>query len=117
MASTEELKLRARAFARQLCAEMGEVSVSEDECWLAVVEEIAAEMGDAMATALVEEQAAAQAPEEKGDCPQCGKRGRYLRSREREIVTRRGPATIQEPEYYCTCCRKSFFPDDAIDRR
>lgn len=116
MATTEELKAKARAFARQLCAEMGEVSESEDECWLLVVEELAAEMGDAVATALVEEHSTARSPEEEENCPQCGRLGRYRGSRERDLVTRRGPATIHEPEYYCTCCRKSFFPDDAIDR-
>jgi hypothetical protein len=116
MAITEELKAKARAFARQLCAEMGEVSASEDECWLLIVEEMATEMGDAVATALVEEHSTTQPRGEEETCPQCGAPGRYRGLRERELVTRRGPATIHEPEYYCTCCRKSFFPDDAIDR-
>jgi len=116
MATTEELKAKARAFARQLCAEMGEVSESEDECWLLLVEEMAAEMGDAVATAMVEEHSTARPQEEEANCPRCGRSGRCRGSRERELLTRRGPATIHEPEYFCTCCRKSFFPDDAIDR-
>jgi len=117
MATTEELKRRIRAFAEQMCTEMGEVSVSEEECWLAVVEDMAVEVGDAVATALVEGQLIAHAQEAEADCPKCGKRGRYRGTRERELITRRGRAMIREPEYYCPCCRKAFFPDDASDRR
>ncbi len=117
MATTEELKRRLRAVVEQTCSELGGVSVSEEECWMAVVEDMAAEVGDAVATALVEEQSVAHAGEGEADCPKCGKQGRYRGTRKRELITRRGPATITEPEYYCPCCRKAFFPDDASDRR
>lgn len=117
MATTEEFRERVRSMSKQLCEEIGEISVSEEECWLAVVEEVAAEMGDAMATGLIEGQSAAQTHKTEADCPKCGKRCCQRGSRERELITRRGPATIFEPEFYCTCCRKSFFPDGATDRR
>jgi hypothetical protein len=54
---------------------------------------------------------------EGSSCPQCGKTGRYTGDRQRELLTRRGPVTIAEPEYFCPCCRKAFFPDDHGDRR
>ena len=116
MATTEEFRARVRSMSKQLCEELGEVSVSEEECWLAVVEDLAAELGDAMATGLVEGQSEAHAQEAEADCPKCGQRCGHRGSRERELITRRGPATIREPEYYCACCRKSFFPEDATDR-
>ena len=113
MATTAELKARIDAFAEQLRAEMGDISVAEEECWLAAVEDLAAELGDAMATALVEKQSQARAAELESECPGCGKRGRHRGVRERELITRRGPATVAEPEFYCTRCRRAFFPDDA----
>lgn len=113
MASTEELKRRMRAFAEQMCSELGDFSVSDEQCWLAAVEDMAAEVGDAVATTLIEKQSTAHAGEGEADCPKCGKQGRYRGTRERELISRRGPAKIREPEYYCSCCRKAFFPDDA----
>lgn len=121
MASSEELKRRIRAFAEELQSELGEISVADDKCWLAVVEDIAAEVGDEFATAFVENQAETHCGEVDEDatagCPNCGKPGGFRGTRQRELITRRGAANISEPEFYCTCCRKSFFPDDLIDRR
>ena len=117
MATTAELKARIDAFAEQLRSELGDISVSQEECWLAAVEDLAAELGDAMAVALVEKQSKGRTSEVEADCPKCGKPGRYRGARQRELMTRRGPATISEPEFYCPCCRKAFFPDDASDRR
>ena len=51
------------------------------------------------------------------ECPKCGKLGRYQGLRERELIGRRGPVPISEPEYFCPCCRKAFFPEYASDRR
>ena len=116
MATTSELKARIDAFAKELRAEMGELSVPEEQCWLAAVEDLAAELGDAVATALLEQHSQDQASKVEANCPQCNKPGRYRGSRERAFITRRGPATIAEPEFYCPCCRKAFFPDDAGDR-
>ena len=117
MATTGEMKRRIQALAEQLKSEFGEVSVPEGECWLAAVEDMALEVGDALATALVEKESVTRAENSEADCPKCGNAGRYRGVRERELVTRRGPATICEPEFYCPCCRKAFFPDDQGDRR
>ena len=118
MAISEKLRQRIRAFAAELGEEVGEISGSEDDSWLDLIEELSVELGDSLATSLIEglSQPGESVPAES-ECPHCRKTGRYRGSRDRELLTRRGPATLQEPEYYCACCRKSFFPDDAGDRR
>ena len=117
MATRDDLRRRVRAFAEQLHAEFGDFSVDDETCWLAGVEDIAAELGDAMATALVEQQSLPHVDETEPSCPKCGKPGRPKGTRERELITKRGPVTISEPEFYCPCCRKAFFPDGRSDRR
>ena len=117
MATTDSIQERIEAFARQLCAEMGEVDDRNGDCWLDAVENQAIEIGDAIAVALVKQKSGEFSAADESTCPQCGKPGRYRGDREREMLTRRGPATIHEPEYYCPCCRKAFFPADRSDRR
>ncbi len=112
MATSGELRQRIEAFAAELRAEMGELETPDEGCWLDNVEEVAVEIGDAVATAMVEKHSQEHAEVCEADCPQCGKPGRLRGSRERELITRRGPAMITEPEFYCRGCRKSFFPDD-----
>jgi hypothetical protein len=112
------MQRRIDEFARQLCEELGEVSDSDGDCWLDAVENRAVEVGDAISAALIAQQSAKQVPiAEEAGCPQCGQTGRYAGERRRELLTRRGPAQIAEPEYFCPCCRKAFFPDDRCDRR
>ncbi len=117
MATTDEVRERIEAFARQLCEELGDVDDSNSLSWLDAVEEQAVEVGDAIATALVEKNVS-RCPSVAGEaiCPTCDRPGRYRGTRERKLITRRGPATISEPEYFCPCCRKAFFPDDELDR-
>lgn len=112
MATSEELKQRIAAFAAELRAEIGDVPLPAEGCWLDIVEEMAIEIGDAMATAMVENHSQQHAEKCEADCPKCGKQGKYRGARERELITRRGPAKISEPKFYCVKCRKSFFPDD-----
>jgi len=110
MAISMELRRRIEAMARQLCDEAGEVDESAGDCWLDAVENRAIEMADALASAVVQQQSADRPAADEASCPGCGQRGRYRRERERALITRRGPTTIVEPEYYCPCCRKAFFP-------
>ena len=116
MATSNELQRRIKEFAQQLREEIGELEGNENECWMDVVEDIAVEVGDSLATAVVEDQTLAQSREFEGCCPQCGQQGDERGDRPRHLETRRGPVTINEPEYYCRRCRKSFFPDDASNR-
>jgi len=117
MAVTDQMQERIAAFARQLAEEMGEVDDSNALSWLDAIESQAVEIGDAVSTELLQQRAGElpTSPEEP-TCPECGKLGRYQGRRERELTGRRGPVTITEPEYYCPCCRKAFFPGDQSDR-
>jgi hypothetical protein len=117
MAVTPKMKERIAALARELAEELGEVDDSNSLSWLDAVETQAVEIGDAISTELLE-QRTAELPTSEGEstCPKCGKLGRYRGQRRRELIGRRGPITIAEAEYFCPCCRKSFFPGDPDDR-
>ena len=119
MATTPQMRERIAIFARQLVAEeFGEIDDSNAASWLDAVESQAVEIADSLATELVKQKS--QEPpvrEDESSCPQCGQLGQYRGQRERGLLTRRGPTTIAEPEYYCPCCRKAFFPADPSDRR
>lgn len=117
MATSDAMRARIEAFARELCEEFGEVDDSNALSWLDAIEERAIQVGDAVTTALVEKNASGRAEQQEAACPECGQVGQRQGDRERSLLTRRGKATISEPEYYCPCCRKAFFPDDGRDRR
>ena len=118
MATTHEMKQRIEAFARELSEEFGEVDDSDAFSWLDAIETRAVEIGDAVAAELVKQKAADRPVEDdESTCPKCGKLGQYRGQRDRPLLTRRGATTIAEPEYFCPCCRKAFFPDDPSDRR
>ena len=109
MATGQDVKQRIAAFARELSEELGEVDDSDALSWLDAIDTQAVEIGDALHAELVQQKAACRPVEEESLCPQCGQPGRYQRQRERELIGRRGPMTIAEPEYFCPCCRKAFF--------
>ena len=117
MATTNRMTERIEVFARQLCEELGEVDESKGICWLDAIENQALEIGDAVTAELVKQKSSHHPSQDEAVCPQCGKLGQYQGPRARELLTRRGPVTIAEPEYYCPCCRKAFFPADQADRR
>ncbi len=116
MATSEQMRERIETLARQLAEEFGEVGDADGDCWLDGVENRAVELGDALTAALIKKQSQRQSADVESACPQCGKTGRYVGDRQRELISRRGPVTIAEPEYFCPCCRKAFFPDDHGDR-
>ena len=118
MAVTHEMKERIAAFARELAVELGAVDDSDALSWLDAIERQAVEIGDAISVELLEQRATAPPTSaEESTCPQCGQLGRYQGRRQRELIGRRGPATIGEPQYYCPACRRAFFPGDPRDRR
>jgi hypothetical protein len=118
MATTDEIKERIAAFACELAEELGEVDDRDALSWLDAIETQAVEIGDAVSVELLRRKSTDRpAADEQSPCPQCGKPGRYHGQRKRELIGRRGPVTIAEPEYFCPCCRKAFFPDDQGDRR
>jgi len=118
MATTNEIKERIAAFARELAEELGEADDSNALCWLDAIETQAVEIGDAVSVELLKQKAQKQPViDEASTCPKCGKLGRYQGLRERKLTSRRGPVPISEPEYYCPACRRDFFPDDQRNRR
>lgn len=117
MTISESSQERILALARDFARESG-FNDSMGDCWLDAVENYAVEIGDAVAKKLIEIKSADRPEVNNASiCPQCGKEGRYQGMRERELISRRGPVMITEPKYYCPCCRKDFFPDDASERR
>lgn len=117
MTTTRRIEERIEAFARQLAEEFGEVDEEQARSWLDAIENRAVEIGDALTAELLKQRSADRPAEGESTCPQCGKLGRYQRQRQRKMIGRRGPVMITEPEYYCPCCRKAFFPEDPGDRR
>lgn len=117
MATTNLIRERITAFARELSEELGEVDESKGVCWLDALENQAVEIGDAVHAELVKQRSTSRPAGEESVCPECGKLGRYKGLRERELIGRRGPVAISEPEYYCPACRRAFFPADSNDRR
>ena len=117
MANTREIKQRIELCARELSEKFGEVDDSDALSWLDAVETQAVAIGDAVTAELVKQKSADRPVENESTCPKCGKLGRYKGQRPRDLIGRRGPVSVAEPEYYCPCCRKAFFPSDPRDRR
>jgi hypothetical protein len=113
MATSDRVRERIRELALKLALEdLDELDEEDGDCWLDAIENRAIEIGDALTAALIEERSRDRPCAGESLCPQCGKLGRYRGSRERELISRRGPVTLAEPEYYCPACRKAFFPSD-----
>ena len=116
MASTDAIRERINSFALELAAELGDVDNSMGDCWLDAVENQAVELGDAIGVELARQMSHQRPTPTESACPQCAGPGRWQGMRERELIGRRGPVAIAEPEYFCPCCRKAFFPSDPSDR-
>ena len=100
-----------------MAEEFGEIDEENSLSWLDAIETRAVEIGDAVATELLKKKSADRPAEDESTCPKCGKLSRYQGQRQREMIGRRGPVTIREPEYFCPCCRKAFFPEHESNRR
>ena len=112
MATSDQVQAKIETFAQQLAEEFGEIDEENGLSWLDAIETRAVAIGDAVTTELLKRRSADPPVEQdESTCPQCGKLGRYQGQRQRELIGRRGPVTITEPEYFCPCCRKSFFPE------
>lgn len=109
MATTRNLAERIRELAEELSQEFGQIEERDGECLMTDVEDFAAEIGDALATRVMEREL--ESREKIGDaiCPCCEAPGK-VRRRKRTVQTKRGTIEIEEPEFYCGRCRKSFFP-------
>lgn len=110
MATSPDLAQRIRELAEELSQEFGQIEERAGECLMTDVEDFAAEIGDALATRLMERELASRESSGDAACPCCQKEGKLRRRRERTVQTKRGLIEIKEPEFYCGRCRKSFFP-------
>jgi len=110
MANSTELGCRIDEFVRELAEEFGELPES-DEPLMTRIEDWAIEIGDAVMTRAVERKLESRLPTDNQECcPTCGRPGHRKGSRGRLLQTRRGKVRLEEAEYYCSGCRKSFFP-------
>lgn len=110
MATTPDLTDRIRAFAEELSREFGQIEERDGECLMTEVEDFAAEIGDALAAKVMEQEIASREKSHAAICPCCQKPGKLKRKRKRSVQTKRGTIEMVEPEFYCGRCRKSFFP-------
>lgn len=109
MARGKQVDSRVRAFVRAMLAELPDderlhINDIEDGA-----EALAGAVHDEFASQLLAREAAK--PSGEMACPHCGKRGRLIGRREREIATTRGSAEFIEPKCYCPSCRRAFFPE------
>lgn len=121
MATRQEIEARIRALALELASELDEVSwEGEFGSPFEAIEVKAAEFGDRLTREIATEQCrrANDEPPPTGHtaCPHCEQPGELRKLRKRQLQTIRGEIEIEEPEYYCRKCRRSFFPDSSMDR-
>ena len=111
MENSTELERRIDEFVRELAGEFGELPES-DEPLITQIEDRAIEIGDAVMAKMVERGLRPRPSTDSQECcPTCGRIGHRKGNRGRLLQTRRGKVRFEEPEYYCSGCRKSFFPD------
>jgi len=80
------------------------------------VEDLAVELGDALARRIIQDGVARQSAEHQSrehTCPTCGKIGRKKESPDsRILLTRSGDVEWTELECHCRPCRRDFFPSE-----
>lgn len=117
MTTSPALQRRIDEFVASLRVEFGEIGQGEHDCLLSAIEDFGVQVGDAVAKTVAEAGAADEIQEtEEARCPCCRDPGKLRGERKRLLDGRRGKLRISEPEYFCSKCRKSFFPSDAANR-
>lgn len=120
MERTSEIQQRILDFSRQLAEEFGDISCDEFGSPFEAIEVRGAEIGDMVmrgfAVQLSRKHLEASPADCQTACPDCGATGERKKLRSRKLQTIRGEIEIQEPEYHCKDCRRSFFPDSPLDR-
>lgn len=117
METTERMRFFLQRVAEEFEEEFGPAAVGEPGCLLESIEDWGVLIGDELSRQAMARQlstaVAAPATKGEGECPECHQLGRSKGHRKRRIETRRGAIHVNEPEYHCPRCRRSFFPDDA----
>lgn len=121
MATNEVLRRRVEEFVEGLAAEFGPVAQGKYNCLLSAIEDFGVQVGDEVAKTIAQKTAAEQIVHTEASseccCPVCDSPGQFKGERKRLLDGRRGKLRISEPEYFCSKCRKSFFPSNVTDRR
>ena len=115
-----KLQQRVDEFAESLREEFGsQITQGSHDCLLSAIEDFGVQVGDKVAKRVAEVEAAEHVSkaEHSECCPDCSSPGALKDERKRLLDGRRGKLRISEPEYFCSKCRKSFFPSNAVDRR
>jgi hypothetical protein len=120
MATSSELQRRIEEFVESLESEFGPVAQGKHNCLLSAIEDFGVQVGDEVAKTIAQKKAAKQIVQEEPTsdccCPVCSSPGQFSGERKRLLDGRRGKLRISEPEYFCSKCRKSFFPSNVTDR-
>lgn len=120
MATSGVLRQRIDEFVEKLEADFGPVAQGEYNCLLSAIEDFGVQVGDEVSKTIAQKTAAKQIvqqePSSECCCPVCDSPGQFKGERKRLLDGRRGKLRITEPEYFCSKCRKSFFPSNVTDR-
>ena len=120
MATSSELQRRIEEFVESLESEFAPVAQGKHNCLLSAMEDFGVQVGDEVAKTIAQKKAAKQIVQEQPTsdccCPVCSSPGQFKSERKRLLDGRRGKLRISEPEYFCSKCRKSFFPSNVTDR-
>lgn len=106
----ERLRRAVRGAVQQVLAEGDLPEGAEGEARFTTIESLALAAGDAVSLEMFEQQLA-ECGMGPPHCPHCGFPGQRTKSRQRLLKTRRGlDVPLTEQEWYCSGCRRSFFP-------
>ena len=117
MTIEKEMQRRIEEISVQLCGEMyGEEGGPPLGTKFSQIEENAVAVADAISREVMQNLVARQAAEVQQavlPCPDCGGPSECSEKNVGQArLTRRGDVEWSEPKYYCTKCRRSFFPGD-----
>lgn len=121
METRQSIAERVRQLSLELAMEMVE-DYDENEFGspFEAVEVRAAEIGDMLMREIAVQRhriANLEPPAEHANCPDCQQPCQIAGLRRKKLETIRGQIEIEEPEYHCHKCRRSFFPDGPMARR
>jgi hypothetical protein len=107
------MRKRVRAMVEQLAREHQQELAAAGT--LVDLEELTAEIGDEVGRQLCENELINRSERavklEQCECPQCGAMCPRGDAEPMVLQGLRGEVAFNQPSYYCTRCRRSFFPD------
>jgi hypothetical protein len=100
-------RLRRRVYGEHACPDWGTL--------FSEIEELGVQIGDSVCREFVQQAVSGQAGAggqrcRDECCPACGGPLQRRDPEPKPLLTRRGEVSWQEPQAYCTKCRKAFFP-------